>query len=123
LNGSLALVGGGQEDLERRAVAGVALNRDEAAVVLDEGMDVARPMPLPGRLGREERLENAPADLLRDSHSGIGRLHEDVSARTQLSLAYSCTALGIDRDVCGGQRQGAPLGMASRALTTRLSTI
>src|SRR4030095_12471021 len=67
------LAGARQEDLERRAAAVLAVNPDVDAVLLDDAVagGEAETGAAAGRLGREERLEEVPRDVLGHAHAGV----------------------------------------------------
>jgi hypothetical protein len=58
---------------ENGSSADLAVDRDRPAGLLDEPVDHGQPetSALPRPLGRKERLEGAPADLLGHADSGI----------------------------------------------------
>ncbi len=110
-----------QVDLEHGALVRRAVDKDEAAGLLDDAVDRRQAEPGAGAdlLGREERLEDALDVLLRDADPGIGDLDQHVVAgRHGLGAAprtaSSCATLLV-RIV-----SVPPSVIASRALTARL---
>src|SRR5579872_2060284 len=69
-----------QEDAERGALVGRALDGHVAARLLHDAQDGREPEPraLPARLGREERLEDSRAGLLVEAHARVADGEADV---------------------------------------------
>ena len=112
-----------QIDLERGALADLALHRDEAAGLLDDAVDgrKTKARAVADRLGGEERLENLGLVFRRDADAGVGDFDQHIVAGRHQS--------GADRARAGEQvafevrmvTVPPSGGMASRAFTTRLT--
>ena len=100
-----------QVDLERRAAAGLAVDVDPAAALLDdaEHRREAEPGAGAGALGGEERLEQVLGDLLVHPVPGVADREQDVRAGDPL-VAVRGDLLGVDLDVRGLDRQRAAVG-------------
>ena len=117
----------GQEDAEGRA-AGPATDstEDVAAGLLDDAVDhrQAKPGALADLLGGEERLEDLLKMLVRDAGAGVLDLQQRRNRSTgRLSYAEARAHLATrSRCGCAPESRRRILGMASRALTARLTT-
>ncbi len=112
-----------QEDAEGRALADARIDEDEAAGLLDDAVDhgEAEPGALADLLGGEEGLEDLVDDLRRDAGAGVldleqrrsrprGRPCKPKAARSRSAATLPVRTVSLP-----------PLGMASRALTARLT--
>ena len=111
-----------QEDAERRALADFGVDIDEAAGLLDDAVDggEAEPGALADLLGREERLE----DLVDDVGGMPVPVSVDLDPARSPPPACPCRrAARLPRPSTLAVRTVSlpPSGMASRALTARLT--
>ena len=107
----------------RSCRARFAVELDVAAGLLDEAVDHAEAEAGAGagRFGGEERLEGAPAHLVRHACSGVGDRDQHVAAGAHLRVHLRIVGVEPRR---ARSRPSAvpPRGMASRALIARLSS-
>ena len=111
-----------QEDVERGALTGLGVDIDEAAGLLDDAVDrrQAEAGALADFLGREERLEDLVDDVGGNAGAGVG----DVDPARSPPPACPCRRAGRHSSaVTLAVRTVSlpPSGIASRALTARLT--
>ena len=101
---------------------GVGIRIDEAAGLLDDAVDgrEAEAGALADLLGREERLEDLVDDLGRDAGAGVGHLDQHIVGRR--ACPCSCIRAASAASTLAVRTLSLPpFGMASRALTARLT--
>ena len=99
-----------QVDLERGPAALLAVDEDRAAALLDDAEHGRQPeaRPAAAGLGGEERLEQAPADLVAHADAGVADRQQHVRARRDVAVGGDVGLLELD--VGGLDRQPAAAG-------------
>ena len=100
----------GQEDAERRPLAGLGIDVDEAAGLLDDAIDRRQPKPgaLADLLGREERLEDLVDDLAWNAGAGVGDVDPDIFGRRHALVGEPRGFFA--RDICCSYGELAAIG-------------
>ena len=109
----------GEEDLHMGAGADLAVDPDVPARLLHEAISHRQPesRPLSRILRREEGVEHAVDMLVRDAAAGVGDYQRDIGARRATSAPNPAATSSFPVRM----QSRPPCGIASRALTTRLS--
>ena len=91
-------------------MAGLAVNFDVSADLLDEAIDLAQPEPgaLPGVFGREERLEGAAGDIAGHADAVVGHRNFHVLTGPDLRIPRAINL--IEKGVAGLDGQFAAFG-------------
>ena len=112
----------GEEKLDGGALSRLGAYLHRPAGLLSEPVDHAQPEAgaFADLLGGEERLEGAAGDLGGHAAAGIGHGDHDIIAGPRFAVDVHIGF--IERGIADLDRQLAACGMASRALSTRLSS-
>ena len=111
-----------QEDAENCADADCRIAEHIAAGLLDDAVDhrKAEAGSFADLFGREERLENLFANVIRNSSAGVGHFNHHIIGGGERFLVQLRRVRR--RQIAVRNSILPPFGIASRALTTRLMT-